>query len=95
MNLDTVLICANTTARLQLASLGYVAEDVQALIDELSPTPVAEVQQVAAAEEDVLEDEVQQVAAAEAEQIAEVEVQQVAVTETEQVPEAEVQQVAP
>jgi hypothetical protein len=40
MNLDTVLMCAQMTARQQIAALGYAGEDVQALIDELTPAPV-------------------------------------------------------
>jgi hypothetical protein len=35
MNLDTVLMCAQMTARQQIAALGYVDADVQALIDEV------------------------------------------------------------
>lgn len=35
MNLDTVLMCAQMTARQQLSALGYVDADVQALIDEV------------------------------------------------------------
>jgi hypothetical protein len=42
MNTETVLMCAQITARQQLASLGFVGEDVQALIDELTPAPVVE-----------------------------------------------------
>lgn len=42
MNLDTVLMCAQLTARQQLAALGNVSEEVQALIDELTPAPVVE-----------------------------------------------------
>jgi hypothetical protein len=42
MNLETVLMCAQTTARQQLAALGHVGDDVQALIDELAPAPVVE-----------------------------------------------------
>ena len=49
MNLDTVLMCAQVTARQQLAALGTVGDDVQALIDELTPAPaVEEVEQVPA-----------------------------------------------
>jgi hypothetical protein len=42
MNTETILMCAQVTARQQLASLGFVGEDVQALIDELTPAPVVE-----------------------------------------------------
>jgi starch synthase len=46
MNLETVLACAQTTARQQLASLGCVDADVQTLIDEvaslLAPDSVVE-----------------------------------------------------
>jgi hypothetical protein len=42
MNLDTVLMCAQMTARQQIAALGCVGEDVQALIDELTTAPVVE-----------------------------------------------------
>lgn len=42
MNLDTVLMCAQVTARQQLAALGTVGDDVQALIDELTPAPAVE-----------------------------------------------------
>lgn len=43
MNLEIVLMCAQTTARHQLAALGAVDSEVQALIDELTaPAPVAE-----------------------------------------------------
>ena len=42
MNLDTVLMCAQVTARQQLAVFGNVSEEVQALIDELTPAPVVE-----------------------------------------------------
>jgi hypothetical protein len=40
MNLKTVLMCAQTTARHQIAALGAVDSDVQALIDELDAPPV-------------------------------------------------------
>lgn len=44
MNLDTILMCAQKVARQQVASLGCVDADVQALIDEveslLAPAPV-------------------------------------------------------
>ena len=49
MNLDTVLMCAQTTARQQMAAYNYVGDDVQALIDELTPAPVV-------AEEPVVEE---------------------------------------
>ena len=42
MNLDTVFTCAQMAARQQIAALGYVSADIQALIDELTPAPVAE-----------------------------------------------------
>jgi hypothetical protein len=42
MNLNTVLMCAQATARQQLVAFNYVGEDVQALIDELTSTPAAE-----------------------------------------------------
>lgn len=35
MNLNTILMCAQMTARQQIAALGYVDADVQALIDEV------------------------------------------------------------
>jgi hypothetical protein len=41
MNLETVLMCAQATAAKQLAALGGVDPEVQALIDELT-APVAE-----------------------------------------------------
>ena len=50
MNLDTVLMCAQMTARQQIAALGCVGQDVQDLIDELAPAPAAEVEQVPEAE---------------------------------------------
>lgn len=68
MNNETVLMCAQMTARQQLAALGYVGADVQALLDELTPAPEAEVEEAApaaeepAAEEPAAEAEVQQVA---------------------------------
>ena len=46
MNLETVAMCAQFTARQQLAALGCVSEDVQALIDELTPAPVVEEESV-------------------------------------------------
>lgn len=42
MNLDTVLKCATAMAEKQMAGLGHVSADVQALIDELTPAPVVE-----------------------------------------------------
>jgi hypothetical protein len=46
MNLNTILMCAQMTARQQIAALGYVDADVQALIDEveslLAPDAVVE-----------------------------------------------------
>jgi hypothetical protein len=42
MNLDTVLMCAQATARQQVAALGCVGADVQELLDELAPAPVVE-----------------------------------------------------
>lgn len=33
MNLETVLLCAQATARQQLTALGYVGDDVQELLD--------------------------------------------------------------
>ena len=64
MNTETLLMCVQMTARQQLAALGCVSDEVQALLDELTPAPVAEepaaeVQQVAPEEQSV---EVQQVA---------------------------------
>jgi hypothetical protein len=50
MNLDTVLMCAQMTARQQIAALGCVGQDVQDLIDELTSAPAAEVEQVPEAE---------------------------------------------
>lgn len=69
MNLDTVLMCAQMTARHQLAALGFVGDDVQELLDELTPAPEVPAEEAApAAEEPAAEkpaaeaDEVQQVA---------------------------------
>ena len=45
MNLDTVLMCAQVTARQQISALGHVGDDVQALIDELASAPAATVEQ--------------------------------------------------
>lgn len=42
MNLDTVRMCAEVTARMQLTALGQVNEDVQALLDELNAPVVDE-----------------------------------------------------
>ena len=42
MNLDTVLMCARAMASKQMSGLGYVENDVQAIIDELTPAPVSE-----------------------------------------------------
>jgi hypothetical protein len=46
MNLETILKCAETTARHQMAGLGYVTPEVQELIAEveslLAPAPVVE-----------------------------------------------------
>ena len=39
MNLETVLMCAKTTAEKQLSALGYVTPEVQELIDELTAPP--------------------------------------------------------
>lgn len=54
MNLNTVLMCAQVTARQQLAGLGYVGDDVQALVAEveslLAPAPVEEVEEPQAPE---------------------------------------------
>ena len=59
MNLDTVLMCAQMAARMQLSGLGHVDAEIQALIDELTPAPVVESEPVAepeaAAEEVVVE----------------------------------------
>jgi hypothetical protein len=58
MNLDTVLMCARTTANFQRSGLGYVDPEVQALIDELTPAPVVEpvVEEEAPAVEEVAEE---------------------------------------
>ena len=42
MNLEVVLMCAKTTAAKQLAALGGVDPEVQALIDELTAPAVEE-----------------------------------------------------
>ena len=42
MNLETVLMCAQATAATQLAALGGVDPEVQALIDELTAPAVEE-----------------------------------------------------
>jgi hypothetical protein len=46
MNLETILMCAQTAARHQQTALGVVGADVQALIDEveslLAPAPVVD-----------------------------------------------------
>lgn len=68
MNLDTVLMCAQATARHQLAALGCVGDDVQELLDELTPAPEVAAEEAApaaeepAAEEPAAEPEMQQVA---------------------------------
>lgn len=58
MNLDTVLMCAQATARQQLAAFNHVGEDVQALIDELTTAPAVEPPEVAQAEAQAEETEV-------------------------------------
>ena len=63
MNNETILMCAQVTARQQLASLGVVADDVQALIDELTPAPVVEEAAPAAEEVAPVAEEVEQVPA--------------------------------
>ena len=54
MNLQTVLMCAQSTARQQLAAFGCVNPDVEALISEveslLAPAPVEEPPEVAQVE---------------------------------------------
>ena len=54
MNLQTILTCAQSTARQQLAAFGCVNPDVEALISEveslLAPAPVEEPPEVAQVE---------------------------------------------
>jgi len=65
MNLDTVLMCAQMAAAKQMAGLGYVDPQIQALIDELTVSPVVEPAEVAVVEAEAEAFEAQEAPAAE------------------------------
>ena len=54
MNIDTVRMCAETTARQQLAALGCIGDDVQELLAELDAAATSTVEEVADPAPDVM-----------------------------------------